>query len=286
MKAHRLLYPVKLMARVLEVSRIGFYAWLVRRPSALQLRHNQLRGLLLEVHAQSRRTYGVRRVLAELKERGMKVGRDQISCLRKEMEIVCVQRHRYVVTTNSAHGMPVAQNLLMQNFQTSAPGQVWGTDITYIRTQEGWLYLAGVKDFHTREVLGYAMGARMTDDLVRQALKRAIAYRRPAPGCVCHSDQGSQYCSTAYQMDLVQAQLRASMSRRGNCWDNAPTESLWASLKQELIRDRVYATREQATQEITEYFELFYNRQRRHSSLGNLPPAIYAQRLLRPRRSA
>lgn len=286
MKDYRLLYPIKLMARVLEVSRSGFYAWLVRQPSKRELRHQQLRGKLLQVHLKTRQTYGTRRVLPEIRELGIVVGRDQISFLRNEMGLRCVQKRKFVVTTNSAHGMPTAQNLLMQNFQTSAPGQVWGADITYVRTAEGWLYLAAVKDFHTREVVGYATGPRMTEDLVCLALSKALTYRKPQPGCICHSDQGSQYCSAAYQMALIRAQMRPSMSRRGNCWDNAPTESLWSTLKQELIRDRIYPTRAQAVRELHHFIEIFYNRQRRHSSLGNLAPVTYAKRIELQRRSA
>lgn len=286
MRDYRLLYPIKLMAKVLGVSRSGFYAWVARKPSVRELRHRQLRGQLLQAHLRARRTYGTRRLLTEIRELGLSAGRDQISLLRREMGLRCIQKRKYVVTTNSAHGLPIAENLLMQNFQTTAPGQVWGGDITYIRTLEGWLYLAAVKDFHTKEVVGSAMGSRMTDSLVRLALARALAYRRPPPGCICHSDQGSQYCSAAYQLDLIHARLRPSMSRRGNCWDNAPTESLWSTLKRELIRDRVFATRTQAEREIQQYIEVFYNRQRRHSSLGNLPPAIYAKNILSQRRSA
>lgn len=277
MNSHRLLYPIKIMARVLGVSRSGFYARQVRQPSSRETRHQQLRGKILQVHLSSHKTYGVLRLLSEIRELGLAAGRDQISLLRKEMGLRCVQKKKFVVTTNSAHGLPVAENLLMQNFQTTAPGQVWGADITYVRTAEGWLYLAAVKDFHTREVVGYAMAHRMTEDLVRSALANALASHQPNPGCICHSDQGSQYCSAGYQLDLLRANLRPSMSRRGNCWDNAPTESLWSTLKQELIRDRVYATRAEAQRDIRHYIEAFYNRQRRHSSLGNLAPAIYAR---------
>ena len=203
----------------------------------------------------------------------------------RDLGLHCVQKKKFVVTTRSAHGMPIVDNLLMQDFRTTAPGQVWGGDITYIRTAEGWLYLAALKDFHTKEVVGWAMGAQMTEELVRTALERALAYRQPQPGCICHSDRGSQYCSSTYQVALIQAGMRPSMSRKGNCWDNAPTESLWSTLKQELIRDRVYTTRAQAEAEIKEYLEIFYNRQRRHSSLGNVPPAIFAKRNLNQRRS-
>jgi len=284
MKAHRLLYPVKIMARVLEVSRSGFYSWISRKPSTRAQRHGRLRGQILQLHLRCRKTYGTRRLLSVLQEEGVRVGRDQISRLRRDLGLRCVQKKKFVATTNSAHGMPIADNLLMQDFRTTAPGQVWGGDITYIRTAQGWLYLAALKDFHTKEVVGWAMGERMTDELVCTALKRALAFRRPQPGCICHSDRGSQYCSAAYQLSLIQAGMRPSMSRKGNCWDNAPTESLWSTLKQELIRDRVYATRADAEIEIREYLEIFYNRQRRHSSLGNVPPTVFANRSFKQRR--
>jgi transposase InsO family protein len=216
---------------------------------------------------------------------GLKVGRDQISRLRKELGIVCVQKKKYRATTDSSHSLAIAPNLLMQDFRTTAPGQVWGGDITYVWTPEGWLYLAGVKDFFTREIVGYAMASAMTEDLVRRALVKAVEYRKPGKGCIFHSDRGSQYCSGGFQSALRRCGLRSSMSRKGNCYDNAPTESFWAALKQELIYPNRFQTRAQAESAIRQYIELFYNRIRRHTALGNLPPAIYAANIIQ-RRSA
>lgn len=171
----------------------------------------------------------------------------------------------------------MAENLLNQDFTTARPGQVWVTDITYVPTQEGWLYLAGVKDVHTCEIVGYAMGARMTQELTGRALIRAVKHQRPAPGLIHHSDRGRQYCASGYQALMKQFRMQPSMSRRGNCYDNAPMESFWGTLKNEWVHHRRYTTREEAKADITEYIEIFYNRQRRHSKLGNLSPAVFAQ---------
>lgn len=280
-------YPVKLLTRVLKVSRGGFYAWLRRPPSARACSDEALKPLIRELHKRYRETYGAVRLQRELAEQGEIVGRDRIRRLRKEMGLRCKQKRKFKATTNSLHSLPVVPNLLDQKFaEISEPGMVYGTDITYIWTDEGWLYLAGVKDFATREIVGYAMGARMTVDLVFQALKKAIRYRAPTPGCIHHSDRGSQYCALAYQQAVKNAGMRASMSRRGNCFDNAPTESFWGTLKQELVYHRRFATREDAKSAIQEYIEIFYNRMRRHSALGNVAPAVFAENFYAERRSA
>ena len=178
-------------------------------------------------------------------------------------------------TTNSKHTLPVVENLLDQNFTPSAPNQVWVTDITYIPTMEGWLYLVGVKDVFTCEIVGYAMSERMTQDLVGRALFRAVQQKRPADGLIHHSDRGSQYCAHDYQKLLKQFGMIPSMSRKGNCYDNAPMESFWGSLKNELVHHQRYATRNEAKASIQEYIEIFYNRQRRHSRLGYISPAAF-----------
>ncbi len=283
MKGQRHLYPIKLMARVLEVSRPGYYAWLGRKPSARAQRHAEVKILIREAHELNRETYGPLRLQDELPVR---IGRDQISRLRKEMGLKCIQKKKFKATTNSAHDLPVAPNLLDQNFDVTEPGTVWGTDITYIITGEGWLYLAAIKDFGSKEILGHAMGARMATDLVLEALAKALRYQRPQVDCIHHSDRGSQYCSVAYQKAVKKAGLRSSMSRKGNCYDNAPTESLWSHLKQELVHHRRFETRAQAKAAIQEWIEVFYNRMRRHSKLGNVAPAIYAEKYLKERKSA
>jgi putative transposase len=277
MKEERSNYPVKIMARVLEVSRSGYYAWLKRLPSVRECHDAQMIPLLKEIHDFSRETYGPRRIQSELADKGITLGRDQISRLRKKMGLKCIQHRKFIATTNSNHDLPVAPNLLNQDFNIIEPGIVYGTDITYISTGEGWLYLAGVKDFGSREIIGYAMGDRMTKELVHEALTKALQYRKLKPGCIHHSDRGSQYCALSYQLAVKTAGMRASMSRRGNCYDNAPTESFWGFLKQELVYHRKFVTRAEAKAAIQEYIEVFYNRIRRHSVLGNIAPARYAE---------
>ena len=286
MKRQRYSYPVKLMAKVLEVSRSGFYAWMKRPVSARKLQDNSLKPLIRIAHNQSRKTYGPKRLQDELAESGTVIGRDRISRLRKEMGLRCIQQKKFKATTNSAHSLPVAPNLLNQNFTVADPGTVYGSDITYITTDEGWLYLAGVKDLATREIIGHAMGSRMTKELTLAAFEKAISYRKPQPGCIHHSDRGSQYCALSYQQAVADAGMRASMSRKGNCFDNAPVESFWGTLKQELVHHRRFRTRAEAQAAIQEYIEVFYNRMRRHSALGNIAPAIFAANYYSERRSA
>jgi putative transposase len=188
---------------------------------------------------------------------------------------VAKQKRKFKVTTDSRHNLPVAPNLLERNFTVTAPNRVWVSDITYISTGEGWLYLAGLKDLFNGELVGYAMSERMTKSLVMQALFRGVSARRPAKGLILHSDQGTQYCAHDYQTLLIQFGMMASMSRKGDCWDNAPMESFWGTLKNELVHHRRYRTRAQAIREITEYIEIFYNRQRKQARLGYLSPAAF-----------
>jgi len=277
MKDNRLHYPIKLMARVLDVSRAGYYAWLARGPSPRALADATLKGKVKKAHDDSRGTYGPKRIQSELAAEGTLVGRDHISRLRKEMGLRCKQKRKFKATTNSKHNLPTVPNLLNQEFSPESPGMVWGTDITYIPTDEGWLYLSGVKDFASKEMVGWAMGDRMTKELVQAALRKALAFRTPLPGCIHHSDRGSQYCSHEYRRDVEAAGFRPSMSGKGNCYDNAPTESLWGCLKQELVHHRRFATRAEAQAAIQEYIEIFYNRVRRHSAIGNIAPSRYAE---------
>lgn len=286
MKRERSNFPVNLMAHVLEVSRSGYYDWLHRKPSERKLHDERMKPLVRAVHEFSRKTYGSLRMQSELADNGVILGRDQISRLRRELGLKCIQKKKFKATTNSNHDFPVVPNLLEQDFSVMEPGTVYGTDITYIPTDEGWLYLAGVKDFGSRELIGHSMGERMTKELVHEALEKAIRYREPKPGCIHHSDRGCQYCALSYQAAVKAAGMRASMSRRGNCYDNAPTESFWGSLKQELIYNRRFATRAEAKAAVQEYIEVFYNRIRRHSVLGNIAPARYAEAYLSNQKKA
>jgi len=275
MKEWRLHYPLSVLCRVFNVARSGFYAWLHRKPSRRAQEDERLKIAIKAAHKRTRKSYSARRMQTELAADGFPVGRDRIIRLRKELNIHCIQKRKFKATTNSKHTLPVAENLLNQNFTPSVPNQVWVTDITYIPTQEGWLYLAGVKDVFTCEVVGYAMAERMTQDLVGRALFRAVQQKRPADGLIHHSDRGSQYCAHDYQKLLKQFGMISSMSRKGNCYDNAPMESFWGSLKNELVHHQRYATRNEAKASIQEYIEIFYNRQRRHSRLGNISPAAF-----------
>ncbi len=276
MKEWRHHFPIETMSRVFEVSRSGYYDWLKRNPSIRAQEDEPLKIAIRVAHKRNREVYGARRLQPELAADGFTAGRDRIIRLRQEMGIRCKQKRKFIATTNSNHSLPIAPNLLEQEFSTPRPNQVWVTDITYISTGEGWLYLAGIKDLFSCEIVGYAMGAQMTQALTGQALFRAVRNKRPVPGLIHHSDRGSQYCAHDYRQRVEQFGMQASMSRRGNCYDNAPMESFWGSLKNELAHHRRYATRAEAEASIREYIEIFYNRQRRHSRLGYVAPAVFA----------
>jgi transposase InsO family protein len=278
MRELRLVYPIPLLGRVLKVSTSGYYAW-ADRPLSQRARE-ELR-LELEIKAadqRTRRTYGPQRLQHDLAEHGIRVGVCRIKRIRKKLGIRCRQKRKFKATTDSRHRLPAAPNLLGQNFKVNAPNRVWVSDVTYIPTDEGWLYVAGHKDLFNGEIVGYAMGKRLTRNLVSQSLFQAMVTKRPATGLVHHSDRGSQYCAHEYRQLLGQFNLKASMSGRGNCYDNAPMESFWGTLKQELVHHRHYQSRREAIQEITEYIEIFYNRERRQERLGFLSPAAYAQK--------
>lgn len=277
MKAMRPEYPITVLCRVFAVSRNGFYAWSQGALSARAQADERLKVAIKAVHKQGRETYGTRRVQPELEAQGFVAGRDHIARLRRELGLRCKQKRKFKATTNSNHNLPVADNLLNQTFAPTRPNEAWVTDITYVSTDEGWLYVAGVKDVFTCELVGYAMDERMTQGLTAQALWRAVCSKRPQHGLIHHSDRGSQYCAHDYRRLVEQFGMQASMSRKGNCYDNAPMESFWGSLKNELIHHHRYATRADAKAAIQEYIESFYNRQRRHSRLGNVPPALFAE---------
>jgi len=278
MRKLRLQYPIPLMSRMLEVSASGYYAWQDRPLS--QHDRDELR-LEIEIKAADRRTkqtYGAERLQCDLVEHRIQVGVCRIKRIRRKLGIRCKQKRKFKATTYSNHNLPVAENILNQQFRISEPNKVWLSDITYVPTDEGWLYLAGHKDLFTKKIVGYAMGERMTKNLVSQSLFRAVEAQRPAQGLLHHSDRGSQYCSYEYQHLLQQFAIRTSMSGKGNCFDNAPMESFWGMLKQELIYHCHFRTRQEARQAITEYIEIFYNRQRIQAGLGFLSPASFAKR--------
>jgi putative transposase len=273
----RQVYPVAAMCRVLDVSESGYHAWRKRPPSPRAQENARLEVEIKAAHERTRQTYGPERLQADLADNGIQVGTHRIRRIRKQLGLRCKQKRKFKATTDSKHSLPVAPNLLDRKFAVTAPNKAWVTDITYIATDEGWLYLAGIKDLFNGELVGYALDARMTQQLVMQALFRAVAAKRPDKGLIHHSDRGSQYCSHGYQRLLRQFGMQVSMSRKGNCWDNAPMESCWGSLKTELVHHRRFITRGQAKREITEYIEIFYNRIRKQARLGHLSPAAFSQ---------
>ena len=278
MKEMRPHYPVPLLSRVFDVAASGYYAWIKRPPSKRSQEEARLEVEIKAAHKRTRQTCGPERLQHDLAEHGIQAGVCRIKRIRKKLGIRCKQAKKYTVTTDSRHSLPVAENLLAQQFEAATPNSVWVSDITYIPTDEGWLYLAGHKDLFNGELVGYAMGERITKNLVSQSLFRAVATKRPAEGLIHHSDRGSQYCSYEYRELLGQFEMKSSMSRKGNCYDNAPMESFWGTLKQELVHHRHYRTRQEAREDITEYIEVFYNRQRRQARLGFLSPAAYTQK--------
>jgi putative transposase len=277
MRGMRLTYPLPLLSRMLGVSSSGYYSWVDRPLSQRAQEEIRLELEIKAAHRRTRQTYGAERMQHELAEHGVRVGVCRLKRLRRKLGIRCKQKKKFKVTTDSKHKLPVAENLLKQEFKVHTPDRVWVSDITYVTTDEGWLYLAGHKDLFNGEIVGYAMGERLSKNLVGESLLRAVSTRRPEKGLLHHSDRGSQYCSHEYQDLLTQFGIEASMSGSGNCYDNAPMESFWGILKQELVHHRHYHTRQEAMAEIREYIEIFYNRERLQAKLGYLSPVAYAR---------
>jgi putative transposase len=271
---HAAEWPVTWMCAALEVSASGYYAWAARPDSPTEQRRQELVGAIEEVHAEVRQRYGSPRMTAELKARGYECSENTVAKLMNTHGIKAPAPRGFVRTTDSNHRLPVAENVLARDFDPEGPNEVWCADITYIPTGEGWLYLAVVEDLFSRMVVGWSMDQTMESRLVVDALEMAIARRRPGAGLLAHSDRGSQYASDHHQRVLAAEGIVCSMSGVGQCWDNAPVESLFGRLKCELGAE-VFATRGQARAVIFEYLEVFYNRVRRHSSLGFVSPAEY-----------
>jgi putative transposase len=269
-------YPAAAMCRMLGVSESGYHARRKRPPSPRAQENARLEVEIKAAHDRTRQTYGPERLQADLADNGIRVGIHRIKRIRQKLGLRCRQKRRFKAT-DSRHSSPVAPNLLDRQFTVTAPNKAWVTDITYIPSDEGCLYHLGIKDLFNGELAGYALDARMTQQLVMQALFRAVVAKRPSEGLIHHSDRGSQYCSQRYQKLLGQFSMRVSMSRKGNCWNNAPMESCWGILKTELVHQHRFATREQAKREITEYIEIFYNRIRKQVRLGHLSPAAFGQ---------
>lgn len=277
MLEHQSCFSLKRMAVVLKVSRSGYYAWLRfgSVPSSRQQKRDIRDAKIKTAFDDSKQRYGVRRIQAELAESGIQANVKTISDSMKRQGLVAKAARKFKVTTNSEHKLPVAPNLLERDFKASAPNCKWVEDITYVMTSEGWLYLAVVIDLYSRAVVGWSMSTRMTSDLVCNALTMALFRRGMPTGVIVHSDRGSQYCSHAYRALADKHQLKLSMSRRGNCWDNACAESFFHSLKVEAIQYEPIMDRETMRQQVFEYIEVDYNKKRRHSTLGYVSPENY-----------
>jgi len=260
---------------VLNMSPSGYYAWLGRDESEREAAESRLVEKIKKIHKSAGGAYGVRRVHRQLVADGESCSRNRVARLMKKHDIKANTRRKFRVTTDSKHDLPVAENLLERQFFYAGPDQAWASDITYIWTLEGWMYLSVVLDLHSRMVVGWSMSARLDRSLVLDALSMAAGRRNPRPGMICHSDRGSQYASDDYQYMLDRLGMVCSMSRKGDCWDNAVVESFFGSLKTERIHQRLYRTREEARRDIFEYIEVFYNRVRLHSTLGYLSPAQF-----------
>ena len=271
---HRDQHPVRLMCRALGVSRSGYYDWRERPLSSRARRHAGLTEKIRHFHGSSRETYGSPRICKDLLESGERVGENTVALLMQRAGIVPKTIRKFRVTTDSRKTVP-APNRLDQQFTAARPNQRWVSDITFIPTREGWLYLAVIIDLYSRAVVGWAMHKRMRTALVTDALKMALMRRKVRSPLLLHSDQGSQYAATDYRSMLAANGMECSMSRKGNCWDNAVAESFFHTLKTELVHHEDYRCREEATASIFEYIEVFYNRQRRHSHIGQVAPLIF-----------
>jgi putative transposase len=277
MEEHRGLYRIATMCSVLRVSRSGFYAWRSRRPSRRRIDNQELLGHIRQVHAQSRRLYGSPRITVELREQGFRCGKNRVARIMRDHGICAeVKRRRFRRTTDSRHAYALAANLLISRRQTEG---VWASDITFVPTSEGWLYVAAVMNVKSRRVIGLSMSDKLSQELASAALREAAGRHGPSAGWIHHSDRGRQYASYAYQELLKGYGMTPSMSRSGNCYDNAYVESCWGTLKTELGHGVRYRSRLEARLSIFEYVEVFYNRQRRHSALGYRSPEQY-ERLL------
>ena len=268
-------YSVALLCSVLSVSRSAYYAWTTAAESRTAKRDKELKTLITAAFIQNRAVYGTRRLKAVLAKQGHSASRRRIGRIMQETQLVCKTKRRFRATTNYKHDLPIAPNQLARQFEVNQANQVYVGDITYIHTQEGWLYLAVVIDLYSRQIVGWSMAERMKTRLVNDALIMAVWKRKPAKGLLWHTDRGSQYASDSHRKFLKQHGIQQSMSRKGNCWDNAVSESFFHTLKTECVNHENYVTREAARKSIFDYIEVFYNRQRLHSSNGYLSPVEF-----------
>ena len=276
MKDHRHLFPIEKMAQAFGVSRSGYYKYLKAGISKRTQENNYLKQVILKIFEKSRKTYGSIRIHQELCFRGIKCGKNRVARLMKELNLVPKGLKKFkVITTNSNHDYPISQNLVARDFDISHPNKVWVSDITYIRTHQGWLYLCIILDLFSRMIVGWSMQDNMHTSLTMNALDMAHMNRNPDPGLIFHSDRGSQYASTLFKGSLAKYKMISSMSRKADCWDNACAESFFGSLKSELVNHKQYKSYDEAKSDIFDYIEVFYNRSRRHSTIGYLSPYEY-----------
>jgi putative transposase len=285
-RQHQRDYPVQVLCRVLAVSDSGYYDWRDRPPSARRQRHQRIAQAAARSYFESHRIYGYRKVHQDLQAEGVPCGEDTVRQVLRENGLYSRVKRKFVTTTDSNHSKPIADNLLERDFSAERPNEKWVADITYLATAEGWLYLAAVMDLFSRRIVGWSMSESIDAALVSAALKMAVEQRGPDAGLLHHSDRGVQYASGDYQAILQECQIVGSMSRKGNCWDNAVMENFFGSLKNEWVRDQVFPTRSAAQESLFNYIEVFYNRQRRHASLGYLSPAAYEEQYERSRHRA
>ena len=269
---HQGQYAIKSLCRVMEITRSGYYAWRKREPGPRQQANQELLPRIKAFFERSRQTYGSPRVLRDLNEAGVCCGKHRVERLMRQAGLRAVVSRKFQVTTDSRHSLPIAENILDREFGAPEANRKWASDITYIWTREGWLYLAVVLDLFSRRIVGWSMQASLDRSIVLNALQAALCQRQAEGKILHHSDRGSQYASGEFQQMLADQDIACSMSRKGNCWDNAPVESFFGTLKQELVHRHQFATREGARQEIFNYIEIWYNRKRRHSSLGYISP--------------
>jgi putative transposase len=271
-------HPITALCQTLEVSVSGYYDWEQRKscPAPRAVEERKLRAEIAHIHDESRQTYGAPRVQMHLRGQGLRHGRNRIARLMRAQGLCGRQKKRYrVVTTDSKHDQPIAPNRLADATVASRPNQLWVADITYVRSAAGWVYVAAILDLYSRRIVGWATGQHINTALVLSALNMALCHRQPPAGLVFHSDRGVQYASLEYRQALAAAQMIASMSRKANCYDNAAMEAFWSTLKLELIYRRTFQHADQVRQALFDYIEVFYNRQRLHSSLGYRTPADF-----------
>lgn len=268
------------MCQTLKVSRSGYYAWKKRPKSKRKIQNEKILSTAQKSYRDNRAIYGLDKLLEDVRKEHPECSRNRLYKIQKEHKLYSVRKRKFKATTNSNHKLPVAENLLAQDFETFAPSKVWVTDISYIDTVEGWLYLATVKDIFTKEIVGWAASNNMRTELCIKALDNAVRLHHPPAGLIHHSDRGVQYCSYEYQEFLKKHKMVCSMSRKGNCYDNACAETFFSSIKCELLYQKKYSTREEARKDIFWYIEIYYNRKRIHQALGYLTPEEFKKRYI------